>query len=252
MDQFPLPLWRRVVFVDWHGVLSRDPFWTSILQSERHVLRERLQAKLNHVFAQPVSHQWMKGYVTSEQIIHDMALELPQGYREDFLRRRLDEDCRQMKVNVPLFELLGRVRDAALVVIATDNMDCFKEAFEHVRQARRPPTGAAERLVHWARHCDYVICSSDERALKAEDPVGFFGPFLGALGLTFEDAALIDDRLDNCEAFADHGGTPLRYAMKTDDVDPVERSLQQWLREPTHAPASASAIALVGTGSAGP
>ena len=25
-----LALWRRVVFVDWHGVLSRDPFWISI------------------------------------------------------------------------------------------------------------------------------------------------------------------------------------------------------------------------------
>ena len=33
MSQAPLALWRRVIFVDWHGVLSRDPFWISILQA---------------------------------------------------------------------------------------------------------------------------------------------------------------------------------------------------------------------------
>jgi hypothetical protein len=188
----------------------------------------------------------MKGYVSSEQIIAQMELELPKQYKENFLRRRLDEDCRNMKVNVPLFQLLRRVRNTALVVIATDNMDCFEEAFRHVKHARRAPSGAAERLVHWARDCDAIICSSSVQALKAEDPIGFFGPFLEALGLTFEDAALIDDRLDNCEAFAGQGGTPLRYAMRTDNVDRVERPLQEWLREPTGALAEATRSARTG------
>lgn len=223
------PLWRRVVFVDWHGVLSRDPFWSSILQSDSHPLRNRLQAKVGGVFSQPVSHEWMKGGVTSEQIIEQMALQLPANYGEDFLRRRLDDDCRTMRVNVPLFELLRSIRDGALVVIATDNMDCFKETFERVRSAKRTSSKAAERLAHWARDCDAIVCSSDVRALKAEDPVGFFGPFLADRGLGFSDAALIDDRADNCEAFARQGGAPLRYAMKSDQLQTVERPLREWL-----------------------
>ena len=28
-----LPLCGRAIFCDWHGVLSRDPFWVSILSS---------------------------------------------------------------------------------------------------------------------------------------------------------------------------------------------------------------------------
>ncbi len=224
------PLWRRVVFVDWHGVLSRDPFWSSILQSDSHPLRKRLQAKLGDVFAQPVSHEWMKGCVTSEQIIEQMALQLPDNYGEDYLRRRLDDDCRNMRVNVPLFELLHSIRDGALVVIATDNMDCFKETFERIRSARRTSRVAAERLAYWGKRCDAIICSSDVQALKAEDPVGFFGPFLAEWGLDFSDAALIDDRADNCQAFARQGGTALRYAMKSDHLHSVEEPLRDWLR----------------------
>ncbi len=39
------------MFVDWHGVLSRDPFWTSIRQSTTHPLRGQLEAGLAGVFA---------------------------------------------------------------------------------------------------------------------------------------------------------------------------------------------------------
>jgi len=239
------PLWRRVVFVDWHGVLSRDPFWSSILQSDSHRLRDRLQAKLGDIFSQPLSHEWMKGVVTSEQIIEQMALQLPANYREDYLRRRLDDDCRNMRVNVALFKLLHRIRDdGAWVVIATDNMDCFKDTFDRIRSAPRAPRATAERFAYWVKHCDAIICSSDVQALKAEDPVGFFGPFLADWGLDFSDAALIDDRVDNCQAFAQQGGTALRYAMKSDQPSSVEEPLREWL----HGVNTGAAVGMVSVG----
>jgi hypothetical protein len=46
-----LPLWKRAVFVDWHGLLSREPFWMSIVGNRRHPLRSRLEVKLAEVFA---------------------------------------------------------------------------------------------------------------------------------------------------------------------------------------------------------
>ena len=49
--------------------------------------------------------------------------------RDEFLARRLDLDCRRMRVNVELFEALRLLRTEAAVVIATDNMDCFVRAF---------------------------------------------------------------------------------------------------------------------------
>ena len=46
MGQLLLPFCRWVIFVDWHGVLSRDPFWTSILNNDRHRLRATQQVQL--------------------------------------------------------------------------------------------------------------------------------------------------------------------------------------------------------------
>jgi hypothetical protein len=78
MRQSMLPLWERAVFVDWHGVLSREPFWTSILGNLRHPLRARLEVKLAEVFARDrrTSHEWMKGVLSSEEIISTMDMEL--------------------------------------------------------------------------------------------------------------------------------------------------------------------------------
>ena len=225
-----LQLWRRVVFVDWHGVLSRDPFWTSIRESVTHPLRGQLEAGLVDIFAKEsaTANEWMKGLLSSEQVISAMGIQLDGRFREDFLARRLDIDCARMKVNVELFEVLRKIKAQCSVVLATDNMDCFARTFDHVRARRRRPKSEPETLADWAVICDDIICSSDVGALKAEEPVGFFGPWLTASDLEFCDAALIDDRADNCAAFADQGGTPIQYKMTTNDVTEVIDSLNQW------------------------
>jgi hypothetical protein len=69
------------------------------------------------------------------------------------------------------------------------------------------------------------------RQRPAKDPHQFFGPFLEDHGLNFADAALIDDRLDNCEAFQAAGGTPIRYKMQANEVSEVEASLTAWLAD---------------------
>lgn len=247
MPQQPLPLWHRVIFVDWHGVLSRDLFWTSILGNERHRLHAALQAQLGEIFAQPVCHAWMKGTVSSEQIIARMAVALPSGCDPGFLRRRLDEDCRRMRVNVDLFRLLAAARAHALVLIATDNMDCFSIAFEKARRTGRRPARPRRPLMgDWARDCDAIVCSSDVGALKAQDPHRFFGPFFERHGLAFSQAALIDDRQDNRDAFAAAGGTPVRYVMGTDDIDAVQRQLGPWLRSTAPRRCGSEAVRTLG------
>lgn len=232
-----LPLWRRVVFVDWHGVLSRDPFWTSIRESTTHPLREQLEAGLAGIFAKEsaVANEWMKGLLSSDQVIAAMGIQLDRRFRDDFLSRRLDIDCARMKINVGLLQLLRTTKAHASVVLATDNMDCFARTFDQARSRGRRPSPESETLADWAIICDDIICSSDVGTLKAEDPQGFFGHWLAANGLQFSDAALIDDRADNCAAFAAQGGTPVPYKMTTDEVADVSASLDAWL---SHALAS--------------
>jgi FMN phosphatase YigB (HAD superfamily) len=225
-----LPLGGRVVFVDWHGVLSRDPFWTSIRQSTTHPLRGQLEAGLADIFAKEsaTANEWMKGLLSSDQVIAAMDIQLDRRFRDDFFARRLDVDCARMKVNVELFEVLRKIKAIASVVLATDNMDCFARTFGQVRARTRRPRSESETLADWAIICDDIICSSDVGALKAEDPIGFFDSWLAANGLQFSDAALIDDRADNCAAFASQGGTPIQYKMTTNDVTGVVESLNEW------------------------
>lgn len=226
-----IPLSGRVVFVDWHGVLSRDPFWVSIRESITHPLRQQLDANLAQVFSSETSiaNDWMKGLLSSEQVINAMDIRLDRRFRDDFLAQRLLVDCRSMRVNVALFKALRHVKSTAMVVLATDNMDCFQQTFDHVRKRTRRPTAKSETLADWAAICDDIVCSSEVGVLKAEDPVGFFGSFLARYGLSFTDAALVDDRADNCQAFAEQGGTPIQYEMINGNVSDVRTALAGWL-----------------------
>ena len=103
-----VPLSGRVIFSDWHGLLSRDPFWTSIRGSATHPLHAQLEAGMAGVLASDpsVANEWMKGLLSSDQVIAGMGIQLNGRFRDDFLARRLDLDCARMQVNVGVFEVL--------------------------------------------------------------------------------------------------------------------------------------------------
>jgi hypothetical protein len=237
-----VPLSGRVIFSDWHGVLSRDPFWTSIRCSATHPLHAQLEAGMAGVFdpARNIANDWMKGLLSSDQVIAEMGIQLHGRFRDDFLARRLDLDCARMKVNVELFEVLRMIRAEAMVVIATDNMDCFARAFEHSRRRRRRLIRERETLADWAVICDDIICSSQAGALKSEAPQTFFGPWLAAHGVGFTDAVLIDDRADNCAAFTGQGGTAVQWKMGTDDIGGISTRLKRWIDEHSRMAAPSS------------
>jgi hypothetical protein len=230
-----VPLSGRVIFSDWHGVLSRDPFWVSICGSATHSLHARLEAGMAGVFAsgQDTATDWMKGLLSSDQVITDMGIQLDRRFRDDFLARRLDIDCAIMAVNAELFEVLRAVRAEAMVVVATDNMDCFARAFERARSRPRRRARPRETLADWAVICDDIICSSQAGTLKSEDPQTFFGPWLAAHGLGFADAVLIDDRADNCQAFTSQGGAAIQWKMGTHATGEAISQLEQWLDRQT-------------------
>lgn len=229
-----LPLFQRVIFVDWHGVLSRDPFWTSILESSTHPLRAQLEVKVSETFScEPIMHSWMKGLIPSQDVISQMAIKMDRRFRQDFLNRQLDIDCARMRINLDLVGVLRKFRPAVPVVLATDNMDCFANTFNRIRGSRRRRSLESERLADWANICDDIICSSDVGVLKAEDPVGFFGSFLSEYGLQFSDALLIDDRADNCEAFRHYGGSTVQWKMGANDVSEAAAAVQNWLETPS-------------------
>jgi len=210
-----LPLFG-VVFVDWHGVLSNDPFWASVLRGRNARLRGQLESRLDEVFAGDLAASWMRGATSVERIIGPVQSTLSRRYRRDFLQRRLIDDCLKMAVNTTLAAVLQDLARTRFVVLATDNTADFEDAF---RRAQNNPSrrakGAPESLRDLAPVMDDIICSSRHGVFKAEDPMAFFGMWLDGNGLDFTDAVLIDDRGDNCLAFEDAGGHAIRW--RSDD-----------------------------------
>jgi hypothetical protein len=219
--------------VDWHGVLSRDPFWLSILERPTHPLRPALSARLNHIFGPDGDHNtWMLGRRSAAEVVSGMNIRLDRRFKADYLVRRLELDCGRMRVNVELVELLQWARACAFVVIATDNVDSFVRAFDTARGHRRRPLAPDETndtFDRAARAWDDLICSSDVGTLKSHNPAGFFGSWLHAHRLSFDGAMLIDDRADNCEAFTAQGGTAVRWKFGQDDPAVVQDAMRAWL-----------------------
>lgn len=232
MRQSRLPFLRHAIFVDWHGVLSSDPFWLSIMESNNHPLRPCLEAKLAEIFSGNLTtlHSWMKGILSSKEVISKLGIQLDRRFRQDFLNRRLEDDCRRLKVNIDLLDVLRVAKTSAFVVIATDNMDCFVRAFDYARNRVHRSTNTREEIfIDWADVWDDIICSSEVGQLKSEDPVGFFGRWLSVYNLQFSDALLIDDRADNCEAFKKQGGSVIQWKMGKGEIHHVRELVEQWL-----------------------
>lgn len=190
--QMHLPLWKRAVFFDWHGVLCSTRFWSSIVDTTHHTFQGRLGTAVQSVFSNNnLTQRWMRGQIADSDVVQILPVE-SKRWSKSFLLRRLVDDCSTMPVNSDFIRLIGMVRTAAYCGLATDNMNCFAEA--------------AARRADLASFFDVVICSSIIGTLKADDAEKFFGDPLRRIGLTIRDAVLIDDSEENCEAFVRAGG----------------------------------------------
>lgn len=192
-----LPLWERVVFVDWNGVLSREPFWASILLNERHPYRDSVSRASSELFGGDLAlvQCWMRGTLSSAQVLEKLNVSLDRRAHADYLLRRLYSDCRKMRCDSDLVTELQRVRrsPSSLVVLATDNMDCFADQL-HAIKSLVPAV-------------DAVLASPHLGVLKTDSVLRFFQPWLTQHSLRFEQAILLDDSAANCIEFQKAGGT---------------------------------------------
>ena len=78
MNQQGQVRWNKVIFVDWHGVLSLDPFWMSIIHNEEHPLHSSLSEAVRKLFGEhdDLVRDWMRGNITTSQIVDSLQIEL--------------------------------------------------------------------------------------------------------------------------------------------------------------------------------
>lgn len=191
--------------MDWHGVLCNKLFWHSILSKRSHRLHSSLKTYSEVLFQtkKNLIKNWMRGELNSQEILQEIGMQLPKPYKDDYLRRRLYQDCRKAGFDSDLLEFLQDFRSRYFLVLATDNMDCFFESLDHM-----------DGLL---KGFDFVLCSSELGVLKSDGVREFFGPWLEAHRLTFNQAMLIDDSEDTCLAFSRAGGASVLY-KSMDDV----------------------------------
>lgn len=208
-----LPLWPKVIFVDWNGVLCNDVYWTSIANNERHPFHKSISESRRRLFTEQRSlvNAWQKGEVSSDAVIESLNVSLDKRCRKDYLLRRLELDCRRMSTDSTLLAELAAARDSAYVVLATDNIDSFFEQLDAKPELRSVLHG--------------VLCSSALGLLKGEDIVGFFKPWLESHKLSFEQALLLDDSPKICSAFEAEGGTAVVFKSASEAIP----QLRSWL-----------------------
>ncbi|QDT94339.1 HAD family hydrolase [Gimesia algae] len=236
MNQQGQVRWNKVIFVDWHGVLSLDPFWMSIIHNEEHPLHSSLSEAVRYLFAENDSlvRDWMRGNITTSQIVDRLQIEANPEFPPDYLARKSVDDCQLMRVNSQLIPLLQSAQQTGTaIVLATDNMDCFHDAILRARQqSPRLKETKTTSFFTTARLFDDVLCSSTQRILKSEDPRRFFEHWLSSHTLDFSDALLLDDLEKNCREFQAAGGTAIQWKSDFLEVEAgkFHSELKSWLQ----------------------
>ena len=142
---------------------------------------------------------WMRGVRSAEDAIRRFDAPTLQKAKDGFMLERLIEDCVSMSLDAEVVPMLQKIRQHALIVLATDNMDCFLNAIDKNREIRS--------------NFDDVLCSCEIGVLK-EDPGQFFAPWLKRHGLSFRDAVLVDDSAQNCRVFEEAGGSAIHFTQR--------------------------------------
>ncbi|HAH45368.1 hypothetical protein [Gimesia sp.] len=217
MLQQTQPTEIKVIFVDWHGVLSLDPFWISILRNAWHPLHQQLSEATENLFNHQIDrvHLWMRGELTSNQIIESFQMTPGPEFPLDYLNRKVIEDCQLMRINAPLVRALQDAKTAGTkIVLATDNMDCFFEAIQQAKQQRKCIEEETISFASTVQLFDDILCSSEQRILKREDPQRFFANWLKRQSFTFSNALLLDDLEINCDVFRAAGGFARQWNLE--------------------------------------
>ncbi len=208
-----LPLWKRVIFVDWFGVLSHDLFWHSILNNQKHPYYQAIKNTSEKLFlnnSQKVQ-QWMRGEMSASEVLAHVPIELDKRAKDDFLLRRLYNDCRKLSFKIEMLQAIREMSEFTSVVIATDNMDCFADQVQSIPQLKN--------LV------DDVLSSSRIGVLKTDSVYDFFNSWLKDHGLDFKQALLIDDNEKTCAKFHSVGGTAIAFKSEYATLSKVK----EWL-----------------------
>ena len=113
-----------LLFVDFNGVISYDPFWKSLLD-KNHILNRDLQRIEDFVFKEnfDLILDWMVGKYNSEDIHKIISKELDIDYT--LLFDNFVSDCKKIDISEKILNKLKSIKSNYVLILATGNMDSF-------------------------------------------------------------------------------------------------------------------------------
>lgn len=174
----------KSLFIDWHNTLSTSLFWGHLqdpIHPHHHLFRilQPLPPDIHQALFTP----WMRGSVTSEEVIHAMSEKLSLDY--DLIWQEFICGCQSMQLfSEEIPSLISQIRAQGVkVVIATNNTDSFSRW-----------TVPSLKLLEIF---DAILNSANVRGLKWDvDEKGqslFFANFLQEQAIHPGESVLIDD-----------------------------------------------------------
>lgn len=203
----------KVIFIDWNKTLSYSLFWEQLLDpSHKHnVYHDDISTWLfmdNRHYINP----WMRGEISSDKILSLIEKELNIPF--SILKEELRLSCVNMKLcddRIP--KLLNKIRSKGIqIVIATDNMDTFRETI---------------RAMKLKDMFDDFLISSEMGILKddldPEDSIKFFDEYLNLKGYSYGESVLLDDSPDSSGKYAKFGFNRVIISSSSDLVKELQK-----------------------------
>ncbi len=183
---------RQILFVDFNGVLSYDPYWKS-LKDPKHTLHRYAESIEHFVFRErpELFREWMRGKYSAEEFHGIVAEAVGAPYGKLF--QTFAQDCRALDVSELIVNALRPLKSHYRIILATANTD------------------ALERFIIPNKKnlfdvFDVIDNSFHTGFLKTDDSGKYFIERARKEGVCIEAASLLEDSEITCDVFRKLGG----------------------------------------------
>ncbi len=174
-----------VLFVDFHGTLSNDIYWSTLQEP----LRSKIQTLLFQENTSMVK-SWMRGQLSSEEICQFVSDKLVLAYEQ--IWNGLVDSCHRIKISNWALRRIEQLRQDHVVCLITSNMDCFTRYVVPRKKL--------------SNTFDFVFNSADFGLLKEDNRGELFRIVCKHLRVDIQECTLVDDSDDLCRLFEELGG----------------------------------------------
>lgn len=191
---------KNILFIDFNGVISYEPFWFSLKNNEKY--SKDFELIENFLFKQnrKIISDWMLGGYSTEDVhnILQKELNIPAEIISIFKK-----DCENLDISSKILQKVNELRKFYYCILATDNMDSF---VRFTLPNRKELTESFDEI-----NDSYTMkqCKSSFDGL-------YFKKKITEKRAIIENSILIDDSPNNCKVFESIGGQSYQVKNEND------------------------------------